>query len=652
MKALVVVLLLALSTAVVGHQADLPGVARPVPPAAMSHPFVAAAQKAVGRPLAGTSPAPNYDEQLGMTFTQDFADMSYNVTAVEQSDSYGYGPAYLLNGLSDAGYWYQVGLSWNWPYSGGGHADGFYMNYEVFDPGGASIFPSSGGGGTVAFSGPVNSGDTVLLSLSFSGGSITMRAHDWATGAQASVSYSAEGATRFTGSPYSTSNSEGFFTGLMTEEYHVNAYYGNEQPVTYSNFTTALASAWMWIDEFQCLDSSCSSRNTLFNGVAPGPIAYGGSDALHAYSYQGATEYSSAYRFITGNAALVAVTMSYLVSGGGAGYSPPALHYVAGGTAQTGQLGLGPTTYYMDQGSTWSVAPTLNGSSADERWQTDQPTEGVADQGQTVSLDYYHQYRLTFNYSVAGGGTGYAGPSVDAVEFGAPLTVQAPSQAWIDAGSGYSYPSALPGGTPDERWVGGAGTSGKADSPSTVAPTYVHQYYVTLGVNAKEGGTVSPQSGWYDAARQLNLSATAAAGWRFEGWSPQVVGLVTVDGPVNETAVFDPGLLVSVGSGGSVWYSYGSTTGHVGGGEKILYVPVNGTVSLLTAPSLFIYSFKGWSGAVSGDQANLSVTVASPGRIAAVYGYNYPVISDMVTVAMLASALAVAWKKRPAARQP
>ena len=52
-----------------------------------------------------------YDEQLGLTFTQNFYSMLYNVTAVEQSDpTSGAGPAYLLQGLSDMGYWYQVSL--------------------------------------------------------------------------------------------------------------------------------------------------------------------------------------------------------------------------------------------------------------------------------------------------------------------------------------------------------------------------------------------------------------------------------------------------------------------------------------------------------------------------------------------------------------
>ncbi|HVB12967.1 MAG TPA: hypothetical protein VNE86_07520, partial [Nitrososphaerales archaeon] len=61
-----------------------------------------------------------YDEQLGITFTQSFASISYNVSAVAQQDVNGYGPAYLLNGLSNVGYWYQIGLSWDWPQLSGG----------------------------------------------------------------------------------------------------------------------------------------------------------------------------------------------------------------------------------------------------------------------------------------------------------------------------------------------------------------------------------------------------------------------------------------------------------------------------------------------------------------------------------------------------
>ena len=64
--------------------------------------------------VSSSIPPANYDEQLGTTFTQNFASITYNVTAVAQSDTNGYGPAYLLNGLGSTGYWYQVGISYDW----------------------------------------------------------------------------------------------------------------------------------------------------------------------------------------------------------------------------------------------------------------------------------------------------------------------------------------------------------------------------------------------------------------------------------------------------------------------------------------------------------------------------------------------------------
>ena len=135
-------------------------------------------------------PVANFDEQLGMTFTQNFSVLSYNVTAVKQQDLNGFGPAYLLNGLSNLGYWYQVGISWDWPFLGGGHSSGFGFNFEVFSFNGLLIFPQNAGG-LVNFSGSVNPGDNVGLSLMFNGANVTMQAVDWETSAVANIGYSA-----------------------------------------------------------------------------------------------------------------------------------------------------------------------------------------------------------------------------------------------------------------------------------------------------------------------------------------------------------------------------------------------------------------------------------------------------------------------------
>src|SRR5260370_23415270 len=139
------------------------------------------------------------------------------------------------------------------------------MNYEVFDPQGASIFPSSGGGLAAI---QVNPGDTVLLSLNFSasGRNVVMMAKDWNTQSTNSISFSAEKATSFKGLTNSFEQN-GFFTGLMTEWYHVAPNLGNEGEVVYSANTNPLSSAWMWVDEF-----SVAGAGLVFSDATTSPV--------------------------------------------------------------------------------------------------------------------------------------------------------------------------------------------------------------------------------------------------------------------------------------------------------------------------------------------------------------------------------------------
>ena len=184
-------------------------------------------------PLQPSGSAVPWDEQVGMTFTQNLAQLDFNVTAVDQTGPDGVGPAYLVNGLTAADYWYQVGLSWKWPSNNGATLPGFNMIYEVFDtvPNGCggSIYPQNCAGGGVENI-TVIPGDLVLLSLYFSNGNVIMRAMDWNTGSSATQSYSAKGQTRFIGLT-STLAQSGFFTGLMTEQYHTDPFYGTGTPV-------------------------------------------------------------------------------------------------------------------------------------------------------------------------------------------------------------------------------------------------------------------------------------------------------------------------------------------------------------------------------------------------------------------------------------
>ncbi len=249
-------------------------------------------------PISTTSqvssiPPANYDVQLGTTFTQNFVSIAYNVTAVAQSDTNGYGPAYLLNGLGSTGYWYQVGISYDWPFTAGGYNPGFGMNYEVFDSQGVSVFPSSGGG---LSSIQVNPGDMVLLNLYFSGRNVVMLARDWNTGSSASQTFSSARATSFLGQTSGFANQNGFFTGLMTEWYHVDPYYSNEEESTFSNYSHSLSSAWLWMDEF-----NVATSQLLFSNATQMPLAFSSSPSqLQPFNSHGAYEAVDAYEFVTG----------------------------------------------------------------------------------------------------------------------------------------------------------------------------------------------------------------------------------------------------------------------------------------------------------------------------------------------------------------
>ena len=179
-----------------------------------------------------TPPQAVYDLQLGLTFSQNYSALSYNVTAVQQVDENGYGPGYLLNGLTDKGFWYQVGVAFDWPYSIGGYVPGWHFVYWIFSNNGSLIY-----GNAIDFSGPVNDGDVILLSLEFSNGNVVMFGKDWNTSSIAQLTYSSIGGSYFKGLVRATNDAHGFFTGLMTEWWHVNPFYGNEAQSSLQRFS-------------------------------------------------------------------------------------------------------------------------------------------------------------------------------------------------------------------------------------------------------------------------------------------------------------------------------------------------------------------------------------------------------------------------------
>lgn len=411
--------------------------------------------------------------------------MEYNVTAVEQNDlTLDNGPAYLLSGLSNTGYWYQAGLSWNWS-PGQIPGIGFNMNYEVFGPSGGSIFPVSGGAGLMSFSGPVNQGDRVLVRLYFANSNVIMAAEDENTGSSASEVFSASGGTYFVGITGATANQHGFFTGLMTEWYHGNPYYGQEQKVAYSNSQVGLSSALMWIDEYD------AQTNQVVFASTSSVISYSGASTLQSFASHNTTEYSNAHEFITGSLN-IALTLNYSAYEGGSGYSAPVLTYVSAGVQRTATVNTYSTTYFLDNGTQWSVPDRLPGSSSTQRWATGQPANGTASVSENVHFVYYRQNNVTFEYRVIGG-AGHAPPTVTYDQFLLPRTTSVGIPVWIDAGpqKDFSFTNPLPGSTSSVEWLGQGGPS---PEPGVSLITYNLYYRVMLNVSLM-GAT--PPPGFY-----------------------------------------------------------------------------------------------------------------------------------------------------------
>ncbi len=83
----------------------------------------------------------------------------------------------------------------------------------------------------------------------------------------------------------------------------------------------------------------------------------------------------------------------------------------------------------------------------------------------------------------------------------------------------------------------------------SVSFTYTEEFYLSVGVNSKSLGVVSPESGWYEYGNRTNIRAIANEGYRFYFWVGEGNGSysganssanVSMISPVNETAWFYP----------------------------------------------------------------------------------------------------------------
>jgi hypothetical protein len=245
-----------------------------------------------------------YNLQMGEAFTNDVNFLMYNITAVAQNNTLGLGPAYLLNGLADNGYWYQVGIAYNWfPNLSAGR--GFSLIYTVFAPNGSIVYPlNSNAAGLQRFNGVVNNGDLIQLTLAIGKFErIYMSAYDYNTGATSFTSYLSYNATRFVGSVSSPINSHGYFTGIMTEQYFPDSNISNPILVSFTS-KYEINSSYMFID----LTDRYSNSVILYKGrfVQLNPYQPQELDLNNL------TEFATSFGLFTGNSSGKSFTLPVL----------------------------------------------------------------------------------------------------------------------------------------------------------------------------------------------------------------------------------------------------------------------------------------------------------------------------------------------------
>jgi len=276
----------------------------------------------------------------------------------------------------------------------------------------------------------------------------------------------------------------------------------------------------------------------------------------------------------------VALTASYSIVGGSGGNVKDFLTYVSGGVQQVVALTGSPTVYMADSGTSWSAQSILNASTSLERWVTGQDVSGTISSPLNVSLTYYNQYSVTFNFNVTHGGTAYAGPSVSFDQMGTGVSSPAPETVWVDASSAYSYSAQLPGSTSNERWILKATGAGSVTKAGTINQTYYHEFLVASSFSIVGGGAPQPpalastalggpaevamtsftQQTWLDAGAAYTFTSPLTSGSPIanETWAGTVLvqtqsGTVlstdnngTVTGPLSITPIYYHQFFVSV----------------------------------------------------------------------------------------------------------
>ena len=396
-------------------------------------------------------------------------------------------------------------------------------------------------------------------------------------------------------------------------------------PITFTETGLPYGTSW-WLNIGGNNVSSTSSTNYLSlpngtysytvdslsqaAGVRWGPSPASGSITISGVGYSGSVTYTDQ------------VYLAVSVSPAGAGTASPASGWYAYGSTVT--LDAVPTAGYLFGGWYGSGLSNYTGSSASQSITLFYPDTEFA----VFSSTNVNAYPVTFSETglptgalwsatLNGQTAASTGPNIVFLEpngTGIPWTVQAP----VLIGQGVEYTTPTTSGT--------LNVFGGAASESF---TYAAEYYLTATPAPSSEGSVSAVQGWYAAGLGVSLTATSGAGYFFQGWSGQGAGnytgplnpaSVTMNGPVNETAVF------AQQPSSSITYALNFTTSPTScGAIQFAGKPYpNGTANASVAPTIYAidavacsgYGFQSWTasgGLTVGNTSSASTTLQVSG---------------------------------------
>jgi len=281
---------------------------------------------------------------------------------------------------------------------------------------------------------------------------------------------------------------------------------------------------------------------------------------------------------------------------------PPATTYsltvTTAGTG-SGSVAKSPDLTAYNAGSTVTLTATAAAGSVFMGWSGDatgdtNPLSVTMDDTKTIVATFNTGTALyTLNASVPGGGG---------------TITKTPSQTMYPSGTSVTL-TAVPGtGYAFHHWDGDAtGTTNPVtvvvNSHKTVQATFVPAptYTISVSVTPADKGTVSrnPSKTAYNAAEQVTLTATPAAGYTFDYWSGDVIGAVS---PITLTVSSDMSIVAHF----KALPTHTLTVNISGGGSSTVTKSPNktsytaGETVTLTANPAAGYKFSYWSGDLIG----------------------------------------------------